>query len=74
MATVIMFYLCKGTGGIGPLVKFRRGRRKIGTTKRKKKSYLKSEVTNRVSAVFATKIHNYLYKNQNMNALCRIMS
>lgn len=30
-----MLYLCKGTDGIGPLVKFRRGRRKMGTTKRK---------------------------------------
>lgn len=45
----------------------------MGTTKRKKTLIL-SEKLLTVSDVFATKIHNYLYKNQNMKVLCRIMS
>lgn len=36
MAIVIMLYLCKGTDGIGPLVKFRREEEKWGLLKEKK--------------------------------------
>jgi len=32
MAIFIMLYLLKGTDGIGPLVKFVRGRRKMGAS------------------------------------------
>lgn len=40
MAIVIMLYLCKGTDGIGPFVKFRREEEKWGLLK-EKKNYFK---------------------------------